>query len=925
MVHLDEFFINDNTEYHESINLLAQLQSMYKKISDYGIIGNLQTIALVALDGSIDWFCFPHIDSPSVFGALLDARQGGSFCLKPTGPFDSAAEYIPDTNILKTSFRAETGVMTLTDFMAISFTGKEYLHDDKQALYRLIEIEEGNVEVGINFAPRFDYARIKPDFEAIEGGVIAGSDAIALVLTATRPLDINTNQVSGTWKMTVGDRVWLKLGTIEGLQECSLDDRSCVSPPEGEEYLEETRAFWRSWVRKSETGRVYALGDYQVMINRSALTLKLLYYNPTGTIAAAATTSLPEEIGGERNWDYRYTWIRDTSFTLQALFNLGHLSETEGYLRWVEKILSEDGVDKLMILYGLRGERELPEQTLDHLEGYKGSRPVRIGNDAATQVQLDIYGEIMDAALKLSDYVGKIDDRIWPMLKNICNFVVDHWQEKDNGIWEVRDGPFHFVYSKVMCWVALDRGLTIAKRYGFEADSKNWETAMYNIRKEVLEQGYNKEKESFVQHYDTDVLDASNLLIPYYGFLPYDDNKIISTIEATRRELSHDGFLYRYKAADGLAGHEGTFLLCTFWYIDCLSNLGRIEEAERLLRKMEKACNHLGLFAEEFDVRWQEMLGNFPQAFTHIGYINSVWNLVQQKRKKETVEKEPAQQPPGGNFLTRLLLTKKIVLNDGPSTDVTDTFEVAAKLKETMNIMRGAFFDRERGRVAYEDIKFSDIYRKYINLSFNLKKFQLDSLSTTKEKTAFWVNLYNVLVIHGVIELGINDSVNEVRNFFRRIEYVIDGQDFTPDDIEHGILRCNRTPPNSLLKVFSRNDIRLQYSLKYLDPRIHFALVCASSSCPPIDIYTHENIDEELDLSARTFINGGGAILDREHNSIRLSKIFDWYSKDFGLSDEEKIRFIIPYVYSEEEAEYLQEHAEDITIEYQKYDWRLNR
>lgn len=898
---------------------------MYKKISDYGIIGNLQTIALVALDGSIDWFCFPHIDSPSVFGALLDSHKGGSFCLKPVDPFDSSAQYIPDTNILKTSFRTRTGIMTLTDFMAIPFTGKENLQDEKQALYRYIEIEEGELEVNLSFTPLFDYARTVPEFEILEDGVVARGHNVELILTATHPLEINENHVSAVWKLSAGDRVWLKLGSFEAREECSLEDKSCTSTPEGEEHLAETKAFWRSWVRKSETGRVSSFGPYQSMINRSALTLKLLYYNPTGTIAAAATTSLPEEIGGERNWDYRYTWIRDASFTLQALFNLGHLSETEGYLRWVEKILSVDGADKLMIMYGLRGERQMDEQALDHLDGYKGSRPVRIGNKAATQKQLDIYGEIMDAALKLADYVGKIDAEIWPMLKNICDFVVENWQEKDSGIWEVRDGPFHFIYSKVMCWVALDRGLNIAKRYGFEADRKKWAVTMKRIKEEVLDKGYSKDKETFVQHYDTDELDASNLLIPYYGFLPYDDEKVISTIEATQRELSHNGFLYRYKTSDGLTGHEGTFLLCTFWLIDCLINLGRIEEAEILLRKMEGACNHLGLFAEEYDVRWQEMLGNFPQAFTHIGYINSVWNLMQQKRKEETREKEFSQEPPGGNFLARLLLTKKIMLNGGQVGDVYETEELVPKLKETMNIMRGAFFDRERGRVAYEDIKFSDIYKKYVLLSFSLKDFKLTSLTSVKEKTAFWINLYNVLVIHGVIELGIRDSVNEVRNFFRRIRYTIDGREFTPDDIEHGILRSNRTPPYTPFRVFGKNDSRLEYSLEDIDPRIHFALVCASSSCPPIDVYTGDGLDKELDLSARTFINGGGVILDREHNIIRLSKIFDWYDRDFGSSDEEKIRFIIPYVYAEDEREYLQQHAGDIVIRYQKYDWRLNR
>jgi len=448
---------------------------------------------------------------------------------------------------------------------------------------------------------------------------------------------------------------------------------------------------------------------------------------------------------------------------------------------------------------------------------------------------------------------------------------------------------------------------------------------MQRIRDEVLEKGYSKDKEAFVQHYDTDDLDASNLLIPYYGFLPYNDEKIISTIEATKRELSHNGFLYRYKTSDGLTGHEGTFLLCTFWLIDCLINQGCIEEAEILLRKMERACNHLGLFAEEYDVRWQEMLGNFPQAFTHIGYINSVWNLMQQKRKEEAKEKELSQEPPGGNLLTRLLLTKKIVLNDGQPSEVIEAEELVPKLKDAMNIMRGAFFDRERGRVAYEDIKFSDIYKKYVQLSLSLKDFKLRSLTSVKGKTAFWINLYNVLVIHGVIELGIRDSVNEVRNFFRRIRYIIDGQEFTPDDIEHGILRSNSSPPYTPFRVFGKNDSRLESSLEDIDPRIHFALVCASSSCPPIDVYTDEGLDEELDLSARTFINGGGVILDRKNNSVRMSKIFDWYSKDFGSSDEEMIRLIIPYFYNEEEREYILQHVYDIRIEYQKYDWRLNR
>ncbi|HDZ84537.1 MAG TPA: glycoside hydrolase family 15 protein, partial [Nitrospirae bacterium] len=273
---------------------------------------------------------------------------------------------------------------------------------------------------------------------------------------------------------------------------------------------------------------------------------KGLYYEPSGAIAAAATTSLPEEVGGVRNWDYRYTWVRDASFTLQALFNLGHLSETEGYLRWIERLLSEHGAARMQIMYGLRGEENLPEEELSHLDGYKGSRPVRIGNEAAKQRQLDIYGELLDSALKLSRYVGKVDSEIWPFLRGICNHVVDHWKDRDSGIWEVRGGPFHFVYSKVMCWVALDRGIIIAKRYGFPADIKKWERTRDKIKEEVLEKGWNEKKQAFVQHYDTDALDSSNLLLPVLGFLPFDDQRVVSTVEAIRRELDHEGFLYRY-------------------------------------------------------------------------------------------------------------------------------------------------------------------------------------------------------------------------------------------------------------------------------------------------------------------------------------------------------------------------------------------
>ena len=683
---------------------------------------------------------------------------------------------------------------------------------------------------------------------------------------------------------------------------------------------QKTEAFWRGWLGESETGRTVETGPYREQVDRSALVLKLLSFQPTGAIAAAATTSLPEEIGGGRNWDYRYTWIRDTSFTLQALFNLGHLSETEAFLQWIENLLSEHGAAGMQIMYGVRGEPLLPEEELDHLEGYKGSRPVRIGNAAAEQKQLDIYGEIMDAALKLSDYVGKIDAEMWPFFRDICDYVTEHWRERDSGIWEVRGGPYHFVYSKVMCWVALDRGLTMARRYGFRAAVEDWEKSRDLIRTEVLEKGWSKEKKAFVQHYETSSLDASSLLIPLMGFLPADDPRVASTIDALRRELGSDGLLYRYRTEDGLPGGEGVFLLCSFWLAQCLIARGEYEEARAVLRSLEGKANHLGLFPEEYDLNWREALGNFPQAFTHIGYVNTALALQQALSAKD-----PGRAPGIRSAAARRLFGGKTVLNDGEPDPGIPPREVVPRLKEAMNVLRGAYFDTPGGRVAYERMAESPAYREYVRLSAGLKAVDPGEFLGREERVAFWINLYNVIVIHAVIALGIRDSVREVVNFFGRVRYRVGGMHFSPDDIEHGILRGNRRPPNSLFRAFNSRDVRLEYSISPMDPRIHFALVCASSSCPPIDLYRPERLEKGLTIAGETFINAGGAVVDRPRGRVSLSRIFQWYGGDFGRSREEMLRFIAPYLHDRDDRRFLEKKAGSLEVTYQSYDWRLNR
>ncbi len=391
----------------------------YQPIEDYGIIGDMNTVALISLQGSIDWFCFPYLDSPSVFAAMLDEKKGGRLTIHPGEEFDSTSEYIPQTNILVTSFRTRRGVLKVTDFMPVVPRADKGNNEERHVLYRLLEMDKGQMYVEMLFEPRFDYGRAETSIRSIEGGVLAEGGGLSLALTGTQALAVENGQARAGWSMQEGEKVSFRAGTSGRSGQCSKQDLIPCDVPSSLQALQETEHFWRSWLNQDETGRTVDYGCFRDMVERSALVLKLLYFEPEGTIAAAATTSLPEAVGGERNWDYRYTWIRDTSFTLQALFNLGHMSEIEGYLRWIERILSEGGVERMQIMYGLRGERELPETRLSHFEGYKGSGPVHIGNAASDQKQMDIYGELLDAALKLSDRViSTVDETMRSLTHN---------------------------------------------------------------------------------------------------------------------------------------------------------------------------------------------------------------------------------------------------------------------------------------------------------------------------------------------------------------------------------------------------------------------------------------------------------------------------------------------------------------------------
>jgi len=605
----------------------------YKPISDYSAIGNLRTVALVGRDGSIDWCCFPHIGRGSVFAAILDAQKGGRFHIAPAGVAQGEQHYIEDTNIIETIFNSDGGRLTVTDFMPLwknIDTGKT-THAPHE-IHRLLRCEGGRVDVEIEWSPRLDYARVPTEIERVDGGWMANADNMRMVLGG-----IAGGEAIDRFGPVLRARLQMRDGEQKVLvTRWDSDDAACSLEASMEEQRRTIDA-WRSWVHKERAidTREWA-GKWLPQVVRSELALKLLVHADTGAIAAAPTTSLPETIGGVRNWDYRYTWIRDAALTIQALSALGHEKEAIDFLYWAERVSEARGEEgfEVQIMYGLHGETDLQERELPHLEGYRGSRPVRIGNGAAEQLQLDIYGELLDSGYELLRRGHKLEPKVMNFLSNVANRACEIWQTADFGIWEIRDKPRHFVYSKVMVWLALHRAVHLSEKYGLPGDAKRWRRARNAIYNEVLKHGYNTKVGAFTQAFDTANLDASNLLIPMHEFLPFEDPRVQGTIDRTIEQLMENNLVYRYRADDGLPGKEGGFGLCTFWLIDVLALSGRLDEAWNIFEATAARANHVGLFSEQFDPRTGEFLGNFPQAFSHIGLINSILFLSYAEGKK---------------------------------------------------------------------------------------------------------------------------------------------------------------------------------------------------------------------------------------------------------------------------------------------------
>jgi GH15 family glucan-1,4-alpha-glucosidase len=611
------------------------MHQKYRRISEYAAIGNLRTAALVGRDGSIDWCCFPHFDRGSVFAAILDERRGGKFRVSPAGSaWIGEQEYIADTNVVQTRFKTGAGALTVTDLMPLwgDIHGTENSHGGKgshapPAIIRFLECDGQSVEVEVEWSPRFDYGRAVPEIRREGEGWIATSEKGTLSLGGLEDADV-TDEDSGPvlraqFVMNGGDRRFLV--TRWESTDVTYDSQSLG------EMLEQTVETWKKWTHQ-KASRLWDqwAGEWLPMLVRSVLALKLLTHTDTGAIVAAPTTSLPETIGGVRNWDYRYSWIRDASQTAQAFIALGHEVEAIEFLEWIERVSMqhfEEGKAP-QIMYGIHGEADLPEEELLHLEGYRGSRPVRIGNGAAEQDQHEVFGELFLTGYELLRRGIGLGSHIYTFLGRVADYTCRVWREPDHGIWEVRGEMRHYVYSKLMCWVALDYAVHFVERFGLTGDVDTWRRTRDEIRADILKNGYDRDLGSFVQYYGSKNLDASNLRIPTLEFLPYDDPRVQGTVDRTMKHLLVDGLVYRHNADDHLPGEEGAFGLCTFWLVDALALSGRTTEAQEIFLQMLRHVNSVGLFPEEFDPATGEYLGNYPQGFTHVGLINSALNLA---------------------------------------------------------------------------------------------------------------------------------------------------------------------------------------------------------------------------------------------------------------------------------------------------------
>jgi alpha,alpha-trehalase len=600
-------------------------------IADYGLLSDCSSAALVSRDGSVDWLCLPRFDSPGVFSRLLDP-DAGHWSIAPVAPFTTQRRYLPGSLVIETTFVTDSGTVRLTDALAVpeGQRGHALGHDAPHELLRLVEGVEGEVELALELAPRGEYGLVRPLFRAEPGGGRTFGGPNRLAVRAGVATTVEDATMRARFTVAAGEQAGfaLRWAPVEGEQpEPTAPERVAAR-------IADTAEAWRSWEAEHS---IYE-GPHHELVRLSSRVLKGLTYSPTGAIVAAPTTSLPETLGGERNWDYRFSWIRDSSLTMEALYIGACSDEAEAFVSFMTSAAGGTAEHSLQIMYGIGGEHDLSERELPHLRGWRDSVPVRVGNGAWNQTQLDVYGELVSAIHTYRDQLGDLHPEIQAFVADLADTAARRWHEADRGMWEMRGDLQHHLSSKVLCWTALDRAIDLAPQLGDHAKVEEWTAARDEIRAATLERGWSEKRQAFAQAFDSDELDAAQLLMPLVGFLPADDPRMRSTIEAIARDLTDDGLVLRYRNveglnADGLTGEEGTFVLCSFWLVSCLALAGDVDRAQELYDRLAGAANDLGLLGEEIDTANGEQLGNFPQAYSHIGLITSAWQIDQARAR----------------------------------------------------------------------------------------------------------------------------------------------------------------------------------------------------------------------------------------------------------------------------------------------------
>lgn len=606
---------------------MTRVRPAYPPIADYAIIGNTHSAALVGSDGSIDWCCLPHFDSGAVFCRLLDVDKGGFFRVGPVDSHTSSRRYRDGTAVLETEFATDRGRVRLIDFMHSQRIAHSRLGADKPYCHRLLRRLDGlagRVEIELVLRPTFDFAEQSATFSLTDQGAlaVAADERLHLRITPQTRLQVSADRVSARIEVQKGERLWIELS--HGAEESGT---AALADVNAEALLEETDRHWREWSELCTYD-----GPYHALVRQSARVLKLLTFGPTGALVAAPTTSLPEEIGGARNWDYRFCWLRDSALVLHALSSIGYHEAAMDFFRWLEGVCDGE-CDDLQIMYRLDHGRELPERELPHLVGYRDSEPVRVGNTAARQKQLDSYGYVLDAALVCLERIRPVREELWRVLRNLADQAAARWREPDHGIWEVRDAPKHFVSSKLLCWVALDRAVRLASDANLTGDVALWGRERDALRRAILEQGYDAQGGAFTQVFGRPELDASALLMPLVGFLPATDERMRSTVDRIRERLTAHGLVYRYLTDDGLPKGEASFAICSFWLVDNLALQGRLDEARELFERVTGFGSDLGLLSEQIDPVSGQLLGNYPQGYTHLALINAALTIARMEKE----------------------------------------------------------------------------------------------------------------------------------------------------------------------------------------------------------------------------------------------------------------------------------------------------